>query len=519
MKKINKFNINYFVKVILSTVLLIAFISCSKEKTEENKNLNIDKELVLVDREIASTIYPHSDKSSSYFIKYGVAETLFKIAEDGSIDNVLAKGFKKLDTQNWEIYLKENVKFWSGKEVDAESVIASLENAREKNIRATPFLSGLKFKVINKTTIKVESERKNLDLPLILSYMDFCIINTEKRNDSIENMDLTGMYKVIEFEPKKRIVLEKNSNYHGEIPKIDKVICEEISDSQARTLAILSGDADIALNLPLESVNEIKNNENFNLYSVPAANTTTIYLNLQKDYLSDKNVRQALSWGLDRNELVLLGTEGQSIPVTTWISTNPKYKEAQNDIYEKYDIKKAEKLLDEAGWIKNNDGFRYKDGKPLHIKLMTWGQEKALGEAIQNQWTKLGIKVDVQYSDYSLIENARETGEWDALIEAWQTYGDEYALLSGQFSPKGSANYGKYNDAEVNALLESLLKQGSEEGFKKIVLKINSKVAEDAPAIFLYPRIQISATKKNLKGFKKHFRQFENAITSNLTFE
>lgn len=91
-------------------------------------------------------------------------------------------------------------------------------------------------------------------------------------------------------------------------------------------MAILSGDADIALNLPLESVNEIKNNENFNLYSVPAANTTTIYLNLQKDYLSDKNVRQALSWGLDRNELVLLGTEGQSIPVTTWISTNPKYK-------------------------------------------------------------------------------------------------------------------------------------------------------------------------------------------------
>lgn len=42
--------------------------------------------------------------------------------------------------------------------------------------------------------------------------MDFCIINM-KRNDSIENMDLTGMYKVIEFEPKKRIVLEKNSNY------------------------------------------------------------------------------------------------------------------------------------------------------------------------------------------------------------------------------------------------------------------------------------------------------------------
>ncbi len=169
--------------------------------------------------------------------------------------------------------------------------------------------------------------------------------------------------------------------------------------------------------------------------------------------------------------------------------------------------------------MKREDGFRYKDGKPLHIKLMTWGQEKALGEAIQNQWTKLGIKVDVQYSDYSLIENARETGDWDALIEAWQTYGDEYALLSGQFSPRGSANYGKYNNSEVNEMLENLLKLESDKEVEKLVLDINRKVAEDAPAIFLYPRIQISVTKKDLKGFKKHFRQFENAITSDLKFE
>lgn len=69
----------------------------------------------------------------------------------------------------------------------------------------------------------------------------------------------------------------------------------------------------------------------------------------------------------------------------------------------------------------------------------------------RNQWTKLGIKVDVQYSDYSLIRKCQRNWRMGCFSEAWQTYGDEYALLSGQFSQKVSANYGKYNDAEVNA--------------------------------------------------------------------
>jgi peptide/nickel transport system substrate-binding protein len=178
----------------------------------------------------------------------------------------------------------------------------------------------------------------------------------------------------------------------------------------------------------------------------------------------------------------------------------------------------AGRLLDEAGWVTGSDGIRYKDGKPLNVRLMTWGDDKALGEALQNQWSKIGVQAEVQHGDYSLITAAREKGEWDASIEAWSTFGDLYSLLSGQFSPDGSANYGGYNDEETVRLLAQLKDAADEAARRPLALKINERVARQAPVIALYPRPQITAVSTSLQGFEEHFRQFENTVNANLSF-
>jgi len=477
------------------------------------------QELIVAGQEIAVTLDPVQPLTTAYLRNMGVAEALFKVNAAGEVIPELAESATAIDPTTWEIKLRSNALFWSGKAVDAEAVIASLERSRELDLQAQPFLEGMTFSAIKDDTLKVETEREHLPVPLNLSYYQTAIHNAEAKHDSVETMDMTGMYKVVQFVPKQKIVLSINENYWGEKPSIATVVHEEIADEQTRVMSILSGRSHIALNVNPSSLAQFEHNDKAAIIAAPAANTQTIYLNLNQSQLADVKVRQALSWGLDREELVVLGAEGQSVPITTWLSSNPAYAEAANAVYTKFDADKAGELLDEAGWLKDSDGLRYKDGNPLTLRLMTWGGDKALGEALQNQWNNLGIKAEVQHGDYSLIETARETGDWDATIEAWSTFGDEYALLSGQYAPEARGNFGGFNDEATNQLLAQLAGAADAEAKRKLALQINEHVAEQAPVISLFPRPQLTAISQSLHGFEVHFRQFENTITSRLTLD
>ena len=117
-------------------------------------------------------------------------------------------------------------------------------------------------------------------------------------------MDMSGMYRVVSFEPKKRMVLERSPNYYGEKPVIGRIVHEEISDAKTRVLAILSGRANIVMHIPPEHMAQFDGRKDVVLHTTPPASTETVYLNLSRPQLRDVRVRQALSWGLNRGVLL-----------------------------------------------------------------------------------------------------------------------------------------------------------------------------------------------------------------------
>ncbi len=476
-----------------------------------------ETELIVAGQEIAASLDPVQPLTSSYLRNIGAAEALFKVDADGKVLPELADSATETDARTWEIKLKPGIRFWSGRALDADAAIASLERSKSQDPQAQPFLKELTFAKADDLTIRVSTEREHLPVPLNLSYYQTILHNAEAKHDAVGTMDLTGMYRVVEFTPKQKMTLERNNDYWGQKPRIERVVYEEIADEQTRVLSVLSGRSHVALNVSPTSLTQFKDGSEAEISATPAANTQTIYLNVSRPQLQDVRVRQALSWALNREELVVLAAEGQSFPVATWLSSNPAYAEARSAVYDKSDPEKAAQLLEEAGWQLGSDGIRYKDGEPLTVRLMTWGGDKALGEALQNQWTQVGIQAEVRHGDYSLIETARESGDWDASIEAWSTFGEEFALLSGQYSPQGSANYGGYDDKETQGLLSGLSEASDEETRRQLALRINEHVALQAPVVSLFPRPQITAVSKRLQGFVPHFRQFENVVNANLS--
>ncbi|WP_172249882.1 ABC transporter substrate-binding protein [Saccharibacillus deserti] len=476
------------------------------------------QELVIADQEIAAALDPVQPLTSSYLIAIGAGETLFKADPEGKIRPVLADSAEAIDANTWEISLNPEAKFWSGKKVDAEAVVASLERSRELDKQVVPYIQDLTFSAVNASTLQVETARENMDVPLNLSSYQTLIHNAEAAYDSVDTMDLSGMYKVTAFEPQKRMELAVNENYRGTKPAIARVVHEQISDEQTRVLSVLSGASHIAHKLPVSAIEQLQAEDTVTLATTPASNTQTVYLNLDQPKFQDVRVRQALSWGIDRQELILQAAEGQSFPVTTWLSSNPAFAEARSAVYAQYDPEQAGRLLDEAGWVPDGSGIRMKNGEPLTLSLMTWGGDRALGETLQYQWAQLGIQAEIQHGDYSLIETARETGKWDAFIEAWSTFGEPHTLLTGQYSPEGGGNYGGFDDARANELLAQLEGASDEASRHALALEANTYIAEQAPVISLYPRPQVTAVSSTLEGFVDHFRPFENLVNEHLKF-
>jgi peptide/nickel transport system substrate-binding protein len=499
--------------LVLAVLASGVFISCGKDKKAT------EQVLMVASTEVPAALDPVGFLDSSFLVRIGIGEMLFWVSPDGTVEPSLAESITEIDPITWEIKLRPDACFWSGADVNADRVITSLERSRALNIRAAPSIEGMSFVKIDDKTIRVKTEKEYMQVPLNLAYYQFIIHNVDPpyTYKDVSTVDFTGLYKVVEHYPNQKLVLEANDRHWGKKPVIKYVIQEEIPDENARVLAALSGRYHIVSNIPFASVEQFNNSITAKIVAVNPANTETVYLNLRQPIFQDLRVRQALSWALDRAELVLLGAEGQSTPVTTWLGSNPLFPEAKTAVYG-YAPQKAAALLDEAGWTLKPDGIRYNGNTPLAFRLLTWGVDKALGEAVQGQLARVGANVDVRFGDYELLVEARKTGDWEAFIEAWTTFGNTGALLRGQYAPQGGANYGGFNDSEINALL-ALVDAPTEEERNDIALRINLKAAELAPALYMSVRPEVVAVSTKLNGFIPHFRQYENlANNPNLSF-
>lgn len=472
--------------------------------------------LVFVSRDINYTLDPTQPNSPSYLERAGFAEALFRVTPDGEVVPRLAESAEMVDDHTWEIGLRDNAVFWSGKEVTAEEVIKALENTRTESADGEAQMEGLSYEAPEDYKLVVKTELEKVDVPMILK--DFVIYNADLDYSDVENTDYTGFFKMTEYIPKQETAGVIFDDYYGDKPDFKAISFEEVHDDDARVLTVQNGYADIAYNIPTRNVSELEANDEYVIESDSPAGTLCVYNNLERPQLADTRVRQALTWAIDRDELSQLAFEGYAEPSSTWMGSNPLYKdEAQNAVYPGQDLDKANELMEEAGWTKDGDTWT-KDGQPFTYVLYTWGDEKLLGEAIQNQWMAFGVDVDLRHVDYSIIEEARETGDWDGLIETWTNYGNAYGTVYQHFGADGSINYGNFSDPEVESMLEELKETSDPAKTKELVLAINEKVAIEAPVIALMPRPGLTAVRANLEGFEPHFIQHKNVVNPNMRF-
>ncbi len=317
----------------------------------------------------------------------------------------------------------------------------------------------------------------------------------------------TGPFKFQEWVKDDHTTLVKNPGYFKGEPALDQYIFKVVKDANVVVAGLKTGEGDYGGVSPA-LYNDVVKEASLNVQKFDAYGFTYYYYQLdpaKTTLFQDKKVRQALLYGLNREAMVQailnnLGVVAQgTMPVPSYAYQPDKLKTKYG-----YDPRKAEQLLDEAGWKKGADGVRAKDGQRLSFTLWTNAGNTTRENyvtAMQQQWKQIGVEANPK------------TEEWNAFLSRLDPNHDfEIALLgfswgvdpdqSTMFKTGGGFNDNKYSNPEVDKLLDQGVKELDPQKRAALYLQMQDLILDDLPTVIIdFPQTTAAVNKRvhNLK--------------------
>jgi len=242
-------------------------------------------------------------------MSYAFMNFLTEIATDGSLKPELAEGWEaSSDARTWTFKLKEGIQFHNGKEMTADDVVASFNHHRGEDSKsaAKPIVEPITdIKADGKYTVVFTLDGGNADFPFIVSDYHIGIMPaTDGKIDPSKGIG-TGPYAIKEFEPGVRALFTKNPNYFkSDRAHFDEVLFLSIIDPAARTNALMTGEVDTISRPDLKTVHLLERRPGVKVEQTSGTLHYTFPMHVDVAPFDDKNVRLALKYALNREQLV-----------------------------------------------------------------------------------------------------------------------------------------------------------------------------------------------------------------------
>lgn len=414
-----------------------------------------------------------------------VFDTLIDMDELQRLRAGLAISWKLVDDLTWEFKLRPNVKFHDGSPLTVDDVIFSFNrvpNVPKAPAPKTAYVRGKTLEKIDDSTLRIKTATPQ---PLMLNDLAQIEIMSAKAAATVTTEDLnagrgmvgTGPYQFVEFVPGDRLVVKRNDAYWGQKQPWERVTFRFIKSDPTRVAALLSGDVDVIENVPTADAARLAKDSRVSISS--ALSNRVIYLHLDRyraetpfakakdgaaipNPFNNLKVRQALSMAINRPAIVERIMEGEAVPAgqllpDTYAGTSRNLKPVG------YNVEGARKLLAEAGYP---NGFAL----TIHGPNGRYTNDTKIIEAVAQMFTRIGIETKVETLPPAVFFSRASQGtpertpEFSLILVGWSAGtgepSDSLKALLGTFNPQagmGSANRGRYSNAEVDEVLKKAL--------------------------------------------------------------
>lgn len=470
------------------------------------------KEATIGVTSFADTLEPTEQYFSWVISRYGVGECLARFDETGEMVPCLAESWENSkDGKTWTFKIREGVKFSNGNDMTPEAVKSSLERTFEKSDRVPEFFD-LKSLEVDGQNLIFNLKRANANMAGSLADPLFLIMDTsvDDSNIEMEGPVCTGPYAVESFSPTDACVVVKNENYwDGEVP-LDKVTLKCVDDQTTRSMALQTGEIDIAYNLKTENLVEFEGNDDIEIQNLQSLRSTYAFMN-QNGALGDLKLRQAFLRGLDKEKycknLLSGGATAGKAPVPPTLDFGFDELKDENA----YDPDSAKALLEEGGY-KDTDGDGFvenPDGSALELNFVIYTSREELGiyaQAAQASLKDIGINVKLNTVSYETLLDMRDSGQYDLLI--WNVLvantGDPENYLRENWYSSSANNTAGYNNPDVDKLMDELAGTFEEDARKDLIMQIQQHIMDDAATVFFGYETTYLFSNKRMTGVKMY---------------
>jgi len=414
---------------------------------------------------------------------HGISEKLFTVDSKGNVVPQVGQAVKKLDKFTWEVHLKADYKFSDGTPVTAALVAQALTKLNKDNSGAQASLGSMTVTALDDLKLKIASEKATPVIEAVLAEWPF-VIFLEKDGKFV----FTGPYAVKTFVKDDRFELTPNAHYPHAGERHELVIKRMDGDKAAVDLE--AGQLDMAFHLPVDTLPKLRQADGITLKSFLAGYQYMMWHNIRKAPLSDVKVRKALDIAIDRSELTQEVRGGKG--TRSFFPENTPYYLKDTELHGQKS--EAAKLLDEAGWLKNGEGFREKNGVPLTLKLVAYPQRPALpvvAPVMAKRFEALGIKVNTVITsseNWDQLDKIMADKDYDLLCWAQHTLpaGDPQFFINHFFRSDGGGNHAGLNSPEIDSVIDALSHAESGDIRVQASAAAHKAILDQVPVSILY---------------------------------
>ncbi|MFO8041869.1 MAG: ABC transporter substrate-binding protein [Alkalispirochaeta sp.] len=426
--------------------------------------------------------------------------TDWEISEDGTV---------------YTFELREGVTFHDGTPFNAEAVKFNFDRMLDEShpyYDTGPFPLSFYFSAIQETRVVDEyTVQLVLDEPFAplmsnLAYPTGLLVSpaaVESHGDSFgRNPVGTGAFRFVDWESNTRVTVEANEDYWDGPVGVDEVIFRPITDANTRVTEMLSGGLDLMVEVPPDSVQVFEQRDEFSVYEQAGPHLWFLILNLREGPFTNKAMRQAVNYAIDKEGLVDNVLQGTATVADSPIP--PAFDWAYNEDLDPYpyDPERAQELIEEAGYAGEELVFYVTEGGSGMLDPVP------MGTAIQADLEAVGLDVSIETYEWNTFlgrVNPGLEGKADMAQMAWMTNDPDtlpfLALRTEAWPEEGGFNSGYYSNPEVDELLAQARRSTDQAERARLYREVQEIVYDDAPWVFVANWQQNAVATSDLQNF------------------
>ncbi|MFF2480742.1 ABC transporter substrate-binding protein [Paenibacillus sp. NPDC058071] len=418
------------------------------------------------------------------------------------------------DGKTYTVKLKNSAKWSDGTPVTADDIIFSINATINPDV-GSPGISN--FDKVDKLD-KVDDHTVNITLKQVYAPFAYSLtfrpapnhilkdVNPKELQKHVFGKDpaqtvTNGPWKWTEWKEAQYLTFEAYPEYWSEVkPHIQKVVYKIYADQNTEVQALIKGDVDTTLAIPITQLAAIEGNDKINV--IKGRNATYEYINFSfnKDNFPNKVVpfesqksRQAIAYALNRQGMVDNVLKGYGYLMNSPFLPGSWADPGDKAINYGYDPEKAKALLAEDGWVAGKDGIVVKDGVRFSFELQYNSgnsRREAVSQIIQQNLKDVGIEVKPKAMEFSTwIDQNLTPGKFPAVLLGWSMDSpdpNQESIFSSKYFPPTGQNSGWYKNEKLDKLWVDGYSVVDQAERKKIYDVVAEEISADLPYVFLY---------------------------------